>query len=400
MSLTALHSSDRSHKNPTWRIPFRTLPEQNDSLADEVLNELSRILRSGDYVGSAEPEITRQFESDLAAYSSCTHAAAVSSGTQALELALRALNIGPGDEVITVSNTFVATITAILALGAKPVFVDVRSEDGLINFDLIEDAVTPRTKAILPVHLYGNAVAMPALLQIAEQFNLAVVEDCAHAIGTRLQGRQVGTFGDAGCFSFYAGKNLGAVGEGGAILTNRADVAERIRLLRNHGGYHEGEPTLRGTNARIGALEAAVLKVKLKYLEGWNESRRQIAESYIQQLSGIAGLELLALTSGATHSYHLFVIRVADRVAFMAALKEKGIECRVHYPVPIHVMAPFSDLARTGSLPVTEEFCSSIVSLPIHPDLPSDMLAEITESIREFLLATGENSRSDAMSTR
>lgn len=384
-TLTA-HAPSPSGKDTSWRIPFRTLPEQEGPLADEVLEAMTAVFRSGDYIGSDEPEAVGRFESGLAAYCSGAHAAAVSSGTQALELALRALGVGPGDEVITVSNTFVATITAILAAGARPVFVDVNPHDGLMNVGLLEGAVTPRTKAVLPVHLYGNAVEMHALMEVAGRLNLSVVEDCAHAVGTRLGGRHVGTFGQAGCLSFYAGKNLGAVGEGGAVLTNRAEVNERVRLIRNHGGYHQGEPRLRGTNARIGALEAAALGVKLRHLEGWNERRREIAAEYASRLSGVEGVELLSTTPGAVHSYHLFVVKVADRAAFIEKLKAKGVECRVHYPVPVHQMKPFKDLAPAqGSLAATEAFCSSIVSLPIHGHMTREAAAEVADAIREIL---------------
>ena len=385
-SMTTAQTDNGPLENSHWRIPFRTLPEQDEALSSEIISELIRVFRSGDYVGSDEPRATSRFEAHLAAFCRCERAVAVSSGTQALELALRAMGIGPGDEVITVSNTFVATITAILAAGARPVFVDVVPQTGLMDVGKVESAITSRTKAILPVHLYGNAVPIPGLLEIALRFKLAVVEDCAHAIGTRLLGRHAGTFGDIGCLSFYAGKNLGAPGEGGAIITRSDELAEKIKLLRNHGGYHQGEPALVGTNARIGALEAATLDIKLQYLEGWNEARRGIAAEYVKRLSGIRGIELLSTTPDTVHSYHLFVVKVGDRRLFIQRLKERGIECRVHYPIPVHRMAPFRNLsANQTPLPATEAFCSQVVSLPAHAKMTREAVAEVVENIREII---------------
>ncbi len=364
-------------------IPFVDLKAQYRQLKDEVDPAVLAVMQRGDFVlGGAVTEFEREF----AEYCHVEHCVGVDSGYSALELMIRAYDIGPGDEVITAANTFIATTLAISNTGATPVLVDCDPQTYNIDASKIEAAITPRTKAIMPVHLYGQAADMDAIVGIARKHGLLVFEDAAQASGARYKGRRAGSLGDAAAFSFYPGKNLGAYGDGGAVTTNDAAIAEKIRLLRNIGQkvkyYHE----VKGYNHRLDTIQAAVLRVKLPYLDGWNASRRRAAATYAEML---AGLPIVAPETAdyAEHIFHLFVVRVSGgREALMDRLKEAGIATGLHYPIPIHLQPAYVELGyKRGDFPVTEAYADEILSLPIFPELDDEKVAYVANAIREFM---------------
>jgi dTDP-4-amino-4,6-dideoxygalactose transaminase len=324
----------------------------------------------------------QQFEEHFAEFSDAQHCLGVASGTDALHVAMRALNVGPGDEVILPSFTFVATALGVSLAGATPVLVDVRREDALIDPDLIEAAITPRTKAIIPVHLYGRCADMDPIMEIASRHGLKVVEDAAQAHGAKYRGRTAGSLGDAAAFSFYPGKNLGAYGDGGAITTSDDALADQIREIRNLGSkkkyYHEQI----GLNSRLDTLQAAVLDVKLQHLSDWNKKRRQIAEFYRAALSGRDDLIIPQDAAGLESVYHLFVIRVTDRDQRLARLQEAGIGAGIHYPIPIHLLDAYRDhLPENLRLPESEAWAAECLSLPIYAELSEDQATKVVENV-------------------
>lgn len=364
-------------------IPFVDLKAQYRQIKDEVDPAVLAVMQRGDFVlGGAVSEFEREF----AEYCNTEHCVGVDSGYSALELIVRAYDIGPGDEVITAANTFIATTLAISNTGATPVLVDCDPQTYNIDASKIEAAITPRTKAIMPVHLYGQAADMDAIVGIARKHGLLVFEDAAQASGARYKGRRAGSLGDAAAFSFYPGKNLGAYGDGGAVTTNDAAIAEKIRLLRNIGQkvkyYHE----VKGYNHRLDTIQAAVLRVKLPYLDGWNASRRRAAATYAEML---AGLPIVAPETAdyAEHIFHLFVVRVSGgREALMDRLKGAGIATGLHYPIPIHLQPAYVELGyKRGDFPVTEAYADEILSLPIFPELDDEKVAYVANAIREFM---------------
>jgi dTDP-4-amino-4,6-dideoxygalactose transaminase len=312
-----------------------------------------------------------RFEASFAEYCRVPHAIGVGNGTDALHLACRALDIGPGDEVILPAMTFASTAFGVSLTGARPVLVDVRSEDGLIDPEKIEAAVTPRTKAIIPVHLYGQSADMDAVREIAARHSLAVIEDAAQAHGAVYSGKRAGSLGDIGCFSFYPGKNLGAYGDGGLVTTARGDLAERLRGLRNCGSrlkYHHEEI---GLNSRLDTLQAAILWVKLQHLDAWNEARRQIARHYDAALKRVPEIEVTDHQRGSV--YHLYVVRLGDRDAVVRALNSQGIGAGIHYPFAVHELKAYAFLGHSkGEFPVAEDWARRCLSLPIYPELGSD----------------------------
>lgn len=328
----------------------------------------------------------RAFEEEFSRYAGTRECIGVSDGTTALHLALLACDIGPGDEVITVSNTFFATVEAIALAGARPVFVDVDPDSFLIDVQAVERAITPRTRAILPVHLYGRMADMTALTALGRRYGLRVIEDACQAHGARRDGQMAGTVGDVGCFSFYFSKNLGAYGEAGGIVTNDPDLARRIRLLRDHGSERRYHHQALGTNGRLDELQAAVLRIKLPYLDAWNEARRRHAARYSAVLQGLP--ITLPLMPGTDHVCHLYVIRSDERDALREQLEQLGIHAGIHYPVPCHLQpacAPFS--SGIGSLPVTESMAREILSLPMFPELTDDEIVYTAEAIFTFFMA-------------
>ncbi|MEM1154249.1 MAG: DegT/DnrJ/EryC1/StrS family aminotransferase [Pseudomonadota bacterium] len=343
------------------------------TLEQSLHDALQRVLDSNRLVLGPE---TEAFEEELASWAGVRHCVAVTSGTAAIFVALRGLGVGSGDEVITVANTCPPTVSAIRLTGAIPVFVDVDPATLMMDMDLLETAITPRTRAIVPVHLWGNAVEMRTLCELANRAEIPVVEDCAQAAGTRIYDRQVGTYGSVGCFSFYPSKNLGGYGDGGAVITNDAALADVMRRLRMYG--YDGSPvsTVEGVNARINELQAAFLRVKLPFLESWNARRRSVADRYRQALSRVV---VPATTSGTTHCYHQFVVRCDDRADVVARLDAAEIGWGIHYERPVHRMPAFERFSR--ELPVTERAASEILSLPVHEYLSDDDVSSVIDAI-------------------
>ncbi len=361
------------------RIPiYDPLPEV-EFLWPELEEAFRRVMRSGQYILGPEVEA---FEREAAAYLGAKHAIGVNSGTDALVIALRALGVGPGDEVITTSFTFFATAEAVSLVGATPVFVDIDPRTFNINPDLIPPAITPRTKAILPVHLYGLPAEMDPILEIAQAHGLKVLEDCAQAFGATYGGRKVGTLGDAGAFSFFPTKNLGGYGDGGLIATNDDEVAERARMLRAHGSRRKYFNEVVGYNSRLDALQAAFLRVKLKHVDAFNVRRREVAARYHELLQGVPGLALPPLVEG--HVFHQYTVRIPegrDRVA--EALAEEGVGTTVYYPAPLHKLPVYAHMGAT--LPQAERAAEEALSLPIGPYLDSSSQERISETLKAFL---------------
>lgn len=366
-------------------IPFVDLKAQAEELRDELLRAVEHVVRRADYILGDD---VAAFERDFAAYCDVQHAVGVANGTDALHLALRALGCGPGDEVITAANTFIATALAIHYAGASPVLVDADSSDYTIDVSLIERAITPRTKAIVPVHLYGQPANMPAVMELAEKHGLKVVQDACQAHGALYGGAPVASFGDAACFSFYPSKNLGGCGDGGAIVTNDAELAQQLRMLRNYGQQTKNEYAMLGYNCRLDTLQAAILAAKLPHLDRWNEQRRNVAQAYIEQLAE-ADVVLPAERPGTTHVYHLFVVRSPERDAMMSHLHDAGIQCGVHYPAPIHKCRPFR-AARTvpEGAPTSTRFARQILSLPMYPQLDDDGIHRVANAVQSFSLVS------------
>ncbi len=349
------------------------------SIEDEVTAALSRVLHSGRLIHGPE---TEGFERELAAAVGARHCVAVTSGTAALQVALMALEVGAGDEVITVANTCAPTATAIRLAGAKPVFVDVRSDDLQMDVARLEARVSRRCRALLPVHLWGHAVDLAPLLEVAEGLGLPVVEDCAQAQGTLYRGREVGTFGRVGCFSFYPTKNLGAYGDAGAVVTDDADLAARMRRLRMYGYDAQGVSVDGGGNFRIAELQAAILRVKLRHLDAWLARRRRIAAIYGEQLRH-PDVELPPVPDGTSPSYHQYVVRCRDRDAVTRRLDAAEIQYGVHYPTPLHRMPAFAAGAPEDGLPVTTAASRRILSLPVHEALTDEEVRRVCDVLNE-----------------
>ena len=360
-------------------IPFIDLKAQYLSIKDEIDAAIARVLESSQFVLGDE---VAAFEEEFAAYCGARYGIAVNSGTSALHLALLAAGIGPGDEVITVPFTFVATVAAICYTGARPVFVDIEPRSFTIDVTQIEGAVTGRTKAILPVHLYGQPADMDPILEIARRYGLIMIEDAAQAHGAECRGHRVGSIGDLGCFSFYPGKNLGAYGEGGMVVTNNPEYARTIRMLRDWGQERKYHHVLRGYNYRMEGMQGAILRVKLHHLEAWTEARRAHAARYDQFLAG-SGVQTPEVMPYARHVYYIYAVRVQQRDALQQALHAQGIQTGIHYPIPVHLLEPYADLGyRSGDFPCSERAASSVLSLPVFPELTVSQAQEITNAVK------------------
>jgi dTDP-4-amino-4,6-dideoxygalactose transaminase len=362
------------------RIPLVDLAAEYRELRSEIDAAVGRVLGSGRYVLGEE---VSRFEQEFAAYCGAAHAVGVASGTDALVLTLKALGIGPGAEVITVAHTAVATVAAIALCGARPVLVDVDRASCTIDPSRVEAALTPRTRAVVPVHLYGQPAAMDPLVALGRRHGLAVIEDCAQAHGAREGDCPVGSLGDAAAFSFYPTKNLGAAGDGGAVVTSRLEVAERVRRLRQYGWREPHVSELRGQNSRLDELQAAILRVKLRHLEAANAARRRAAELYREALTGTP-VEPPPERPGSHHVYHLFVVRTDRRDELRGHLSREGIETAVHYPVPVHQQPAYRELAPAAGLPVTEQLAGRVLSLPMHPRLSEEALRAVAAAIRRL----------------
>jgi dTDP-4-amino-4,6-dideoxygalactose transaminase len=373
-----LNFSQKESEQTMTTIPILDLKAQYQSIKDEIDAAVLGVMASGYFV--LGPNV-KALEAELAEYVGCRYGVGVASGTDALRLSLAALDIGPGDEVITTPFTFVATANTISHAGARPMFVDIEPRTFNIAPEAIEAAVTERTKAIVPVHLYGQPAEMEAIMEIARSHGLYVIEDCAQAIGAEENGRRVGTFGDVACFSFYPTKNLGAYGDGGMVTTDNPDIAERVDLLRRQGGkaryYHE----VLGFNSRLDEIQAALLRVKLRHLDDWQAKRRQIAARYDGLLSGLDVVTPF-VRPGVTHVYHQYTIRVSKRDELHASLKDRGVSTMIYYPLPLHLQKMYDDLGYAkGSLPVSEQAGHEVLSLPMYPELTDEQIQGVVEAI-------------------
>lgn len=356
------------------------LKAQYQDISDELIAAIEKTMRNAQFILGEEVDL---FEKEFAQYCGASYCVGVASGTDALHLSLRALGIGPGDEVITAANTFIATAFAISYVGATPVFVDVNPDDFNIDVSLIENAITEKTKAIIPVHLYGQPADMDEIVRLAQRYGFKVIEDACQAHGARYGDQAVGSIGDVGCFSFYPGKNLGAYGDGGSVVTNDPELTEKIRLLRNYGQkvryIHESV----GYNSRLDNMQAAILRVKLRYLEEWNERRRAAAKRYGELLSN---RDIIPLEKpGVRHVYHLYVIRHEHRDELIAALGSQGISCGIHYPLPIVQQEPYRCAKMIpNDVPITAQLSKRILSLPMFPELSETQIHTIAQAVNSF----------------
>ena len=385
-------ASTREECGMTSYIPFFELKRQYISIKEEIDEAIARVLEKGNFILGEEVE---RFEEEFAHYVGAKYAVGVGSGTEALHLCLLSLGVGRGDEVITVPNTAVPTVSAISLTGAKPVFVDIDSETYTLNTVQLDAAITPRTKAIVPVHLYGNAVDMEPLMETAQNNGLAVIEDACQAHGAKYKGKRVGAIGLLGAFSFYPTKNLGCYGDGGMIVTSDEALARRVKLLRFYGMSDQEQYThiIKGINSRLDEMQAAVLRVKLRYLDRWNDLRRERAALYCKLLPKDF-LQLPNEPSYAWHVYHLYVVRTEQRNELSLYLRLNNIRTSIHYPIPIHLQPSYSDLnLSSGSFTIAEKYAHEVLSLPMFPELREDEVEHISRVIRCFFNGSGRNQR-------
>ncbi|MHC5157145.1 MAG: DegT/DnrJ/EryC1/StrS family aminotransferase [Planctomycetota bacterium] len=366
------------------KVPFLDLKAQYETIQHLMNAAIQQVIDQTAFAGG--PFVER-FEKDFAAFCKCKYAIACSSGTSALRLALFSLGIGEGDEVITTPNTFIATAEAISACGAKPIFVDIDEKTYNMDPDLLEDAITPKTKAVIPVHLYGQVCEMEKILRIADSHGLFVIEDACQAHGATYKEWPAGSMGDAGCFSFYPGKNLGAYGEAGAVTTNKPELAEKMRMYRDHGQQSKYYHSMVGWNDRMDGIQGAILSVKLQCLAQWNQARRNHAQAYSQRLSELPDIITpFQPMNGNSHVYHVYAIRARSRDALMKHLAERSIGCGIHYPVPIHLQKAYRHLGLAeGSFPVAEACARELVSLPMFPELRPSQIDAVCQAIETAL---------------
>ena len=363
------------------RVPYLDLQAQYHGIRSEVLTALGEICESGRF---AQGPATLDFETKFAAYCGADHCVSLNSGTSALHVALRCLDVGPGDEVISVGMTFIATAWAISYVGATPVFVDIDPVRRTMCPAKLEAAITPRTKAIIPIHLYGMPADLDAVKTIADRHGLPIIEDAAQAHGARYRGKRVGQFGQIACFSFYPSKNLGAYGEGGALVTSDEAIAQRARSLRDHAQNQKYLHDEIGYNYRMDSFQAAVLAIKLERLDAWNAARADRAACYTELLKG-SSYKLPVQLSDSECVWHCYVIETPDRERVRSALQEAGIDTAVHYPVPVHLQKVYAHLGyRAGDLPVTEMLCQQCLSLPIYPELSKEKIFTVASVLRDF----------------
>ncbi|HET9308950.1 MAG TPA: DegT/DnrJ/EryC1/StrS family aminotransferase [Candidatus Sulfotelmatobacter sp.] len=361
------------------KVPYLDLKAQYQSIKPEIDAAIARVLDSCQFVLGGE---VASFEKDFASYCGAAECIGLNSGTSALHLALLAAGIGPGDEVITVPFTFVASVAAVIYAGARPVLVDIDPRSFTLDTALIEAAITPRTKAILPVHLYGQTADMDPIVEIARRHNLLVIEDAAQAHGAKYKGRRAGSIGDMACFSFYPGKNLGAYGEGGAVTTSNPEYARAIRMLRDWGQDRKYHHLLRGYNYRMEGFQGAILGVKLRYLDRWTEARRAIVQKYNKLLANCE-VETPAEMPWAYHVYHVYTLRANDRDSLHAALSAEGIQTGIHYPLPVHLQPAYADLGyRPGTFPHSEKAASQVLSLPLFPEMTDTHINAVTRVVQ------------------
>jgi len=366
--------------SPRDIIPLVDLRPQHEALKSELDQAVSRVFAKSEFILGAEVEA---FEAEFAAFCGVKHVVGCGNGTDALELALWAIGVKPGDEVITVSHTFAATGEAIVRCGATPRFVDVNPDTLLMDLSRMEAAITPRTAAIVAVHLYGNCVDIESLLFVGRQHGIKVIEDAAQAHGATTRGKRAGSVGDVGCFSFYPAKNLGACGDAGAIVTSDTELAGRVRQARDHGRRGKYEHEFVGRNSRMDAIQGAILRIKLGHLEEWNVRRRQISKRYSDQLQRIPGVTLVSPPAESESSRHLFVIQIEPRDSIRQVLLERGVATGVHYPLPLHKQPAFAHTGSQahGTLPVTETAASRVLSLPLYPEMTDEAVDFVVEAL-------------------
>jgi len=364
------------------KVPFLDLKTQHASIRNEIDAVIKQVIDNTAFAGGP---FVAQFEKEFASFCQGDFAIGVGSGTDALWLSLLALEIGSHDEVITVPNTFIATAEAISFCGARPVFVDIDEKTYTMKPELIEAAITPRTKAIIPVHLYGQMADMDPIMEVARKHKLYVIEDACQAHGATYKGRAAGSMGDAGCFSFYPGKNLGACGEAGAVVTNNPDLDKKIRILRDHGQPQKYHHSAIGWNARMDGFQGAILTVKLKYLNQWTEARRRNAALYSKLFSTVDGIQIPAEADYAKHVYHIYPILVKNRDALIAYLEGQGVSCGIHYPVPVHLTEAYRFLScKKGDFPESEKSAAHVLSLPMYPELTDNQIQYVVNSVIAF----------------
>lgn len=369
--------------NRTKDIPFSDLRIQALQIRAEVDKAIERVLNRSRYILGQELEA---FEDEFARYCGSAYAIGVGSGTEALHLSLVTAGINPGDEVITVPNTAIPTVSAISFAGAVPRLVDIDPETYTMDIAKLKLSITEKTKAIIPVHLYGQCVDMDPILDLAKRNNIIVIEDACQAHGALYKGRKAGSFGDMGCFSFYPSKNLGAFGDGGMVVTSKPDFAKKIKLLRNYGQMKRDHHQIKGFNSRLDEIQAAILRVKLKYLDAGNEIRRNKADCYLSLLKDLAGIVTFPEAIYARHVYHLFVIRCAQRDKLQSFLAKEGVGTLIHYPIPVHLQNSYHDLGyKKGDFPVSESCAETILSLPMYPEIANEDIHRIVETMKQYL---------------
>ncbi len=362
-------------------IQMVDLKRQYLKIKPEIDSAIHEVLDSTQFILGKK---VQEFEKNAAEYLGVKYAVGVANGTDALQIALMALGIGAGDEVITTPFTFVATTETIVMLGAKPVYVDIDPISYNINPSKIKEKITSKTKAILPVHLYGNPVKIDEILSIAKEYNLYVIEDSAQAFGSEYKGRKVCSFGDVACISFFPSKNLGCYGDGGMVVTNSEEIHEKVRMIASHGSKVRYIHEVLGMNSRLDAIQAAILNVKLRYIDEWNDKRANFAELYSQKLASIPQVKTPTKEEYSKHIFHQYTIRVEKRDELQKFLSTKNIPTAIHYPIPLHMQPAFKGFAEEGSLPEAEKAAMEVISLPMHPDLLEEEIEFITNSIKEF----------------
>jgi len=363
-------------------IDFAGLKQQHDEVSEEIEQAISRVFKRGWFILGEE---LNAFEKEFSEYIGANYSIGVNSGSDALLLALKALQIGQDDEVLTVSHTFISSVDSIIRNGAKPVFIDIESDSFCMDTTKIEENITKKTKAILPVHLYGQPVNMEPIMEIARKYNLYVIEDACQAHGAKYNDSRVGSIGDIGCFSFYPAKNLGAYGDGGMITTNNPELAEKLQKFRNYGQPKKYEHDFVGVNSRLDEIQAACLRVKLKYLDSWNEKRRKIAALYDKLLANLPLITPIE-KEYSEHVYHVYVVRSGQRDSLREKLAQQNIHTQIHYPIPVHMQKAYKELGFNSSLPVTEQISTEIFSLPMHPWLTEDDIHVIVLAIENSLI--------------
>lgn len=362
------------------RVHFVDLKAQYNNIKDDILEGITKVIDNTSFI--LGPQV-KEFEEKFAVFSQAKYAVGVASGTDAILLSLKSLGIGPGDEVITAANTFIASVLGISYAGAVPVLVDNDPVTYNIDPTKIEAAITPRTKAIMPIHLYGQMADMDAIMEIAKKHNLKVIEDACQAHGAEYKGCRAGSIGDISCFSFYPGKNLGAYGDGGMVVTNDEDLYQKVKMLRDYGQLKKYHHEIKGYNSRLDSIQAAVLLAKLPHLDKWNENRREVARLYNELLSD-TDIFVPVESEECRHIYHLYVIRTKRRDEMLEFLKSKEIFCGIHYPIPIHLQNAYKEYKKSD-LPITEKYAKEILSLPMFPELTEEQVIYIVRNIKEFL---------------